>query len=285
MSKTTDRVHRFDVLAINRQDGTILWQQTIREELPHEGTHNEGSWASSSPITDGEHVYAHFGSRGLYCFDMQGNLIWERDLGKMQIKMSFGEGSSPALHGDTIVVNWDHEGQSYIVALNKRTGQEIWKVDRDEVTSWATPLVIVHKGEAQAIVSATKLVRSYDLATGGLIWQVGGMTANVIPNPVSSNGTVYVMSGFRGNALLALNLNLASGDITDSEAIIWRYVGASERVYVTGQNGATVVIERGPEFRVLATNSLDESFAASPAIVDKEIYLRGHQHLYCISSD
>lgn len=216
---------------------------------------------------------------------MQGNLIWERDLGKMQIKMSFGEGSSPALHGDTIVVNWDHEGQSYIVALNKRTGQEIWKVDRDEVTSWATPLVIVHKGEAQAIVSATKLVRSYDLATGGLIWQVGGMTANVIPNPVSSNGTVYVMSGFRGNALLAINLNLASGDITDSEAIIWRYVGASERVYVTGQNGATVVIERGPEFRVLATNSLDESFAASPAIVDKEIYLRGHQHLYCISSD
>ncbi len=340
MSKKTDKVHKFDVLAINRQDGSILWQKTVSEELPHEGTHNEGSWASSSPITDGERVYAFFGSRGLYCFDMQGNLLWEKDLGDMTIKMSFGEGSSPVLHGDKLVVNWDHEGQSFIVAFDKKTGEELWKVDRNEATSWATPLVVEHNGRTQVITSATKLIRSYDLATGELIWESGGMTMNAIPNPVYANGIVYIMSGFRGNALLAINLDRASGDITDSEAIVWRYderetpyapspllygdtlyflrqnggflscfdaatgqahytgqklegirktyvspVGASERVYITGQGGVTVVIKRGSEFKVLATNSLDDSFTASPAIVDKEIYLRGHKHLYRISSD
>lgn len=340
MGKKPEKIHQFAILAINRQDGKILWQQTVREELPHEGTHAEGSWASNSPVTDGERVYAHFGSRGLYCFDMQGNALWEKDLGKMTTKMSFGEGSSPVLYGDTLVVNWDHEGQSFIIAIDKKTGEEIWKTDRDEITSWATPLVVQHDGKPQVITSATGSVRSYDLATGELIWEVGGMTANVIPCPVYINGVVYVMSGFRGNALLAINLDLASGDITDSEAIVWRYdedttpyapspllyegmlyflkrndgflscldaatgqkhyagqklegikqtfvspVGASERVYITGQDGVTVVIERGSEFEVLATNSLDDSFTASPAIVGKEIYLRGHKHLYCISSD
>lgn len=340
MSKKAENIYKFDILAINRQDGSILWQKTVSEELPHEGAHNEGSWASNSPVTDGERVYALFGSRGLYCFDMQGNLLWEKDLGKMTIKMSFGEGSSPVLHGDALVINWDHEGDSFIVAFNKKTGEQIWKTDRDEATSWSTPLIVEHKGRTQVITSATKLIRSYDLATGELIWESGGMTMNAIPNPVHANGIVYVISGFRGNALLAINLDLASGDITDSEAIVWQYseketpytpspllygdtlyflrrndgflscfdaatgqahyagqklegikqtfvspVGASERVYITGQDGITVVIERGPEFKVLATNSLDDSFTASPAIVDKEIYLRGHKYLYSIASD
>ncbi len=183
-------------------------------------------------------------------------------------------------------------------------------------------------------------MRSYDLATGELLWECAGMTANVIPCPVVAGKMVYVMSGFRGNALLAIDLELASGDITDSEAIVWKYdgkatpytpspllyggalyflqlnsgilscfdastgqahysgqklegikktfvspVGADERVYVTGQGGTTLVIKGGPEFEILATNSLDDSFTASPAIVDKEIYMRGFKHLYCIAQD
>ncbi|MFQ5907168.1 MAG: PQQ-binding-like beta-propeller repeat protein, partial [bacterium] len=210
MGRKATKVHQFAVLAIDRRDGKILWQRTAREEFPHEGTHEEGSWASNSPVTDGEHVYAYFGSRGLHCFDMQGNLLWEKDFGDMSTRMSFGEGSSPALYGNTIVVNWDHEGQSFIIALDKRTGKELWKVDRDEATSWATPIVVEHNGNPQVVVSATKRVRSYDLATGELIWECGGMTLNVIPSPVADNGMVYVTSGFRGNALLAIRLDLAS---------------------------------------------------------------------------
>jgi outer membrane protein assembly factor BamB len=216
-------LQRFAILAINRKDGKTLWQRSLREELPHEGTHPTGTWASASALTDGEHVYAFFGSRGLYALDMKGNVKWEKDLGDMTIKLGFGEAASPALHGDRLVVNWDHEGESFIVALDKRTGKEAWRTPREEKTSWSTPLVVEVGGRAQVITSATSRVRSYDLATGELIWHATGMTANVIPTPVHSDGLVFLTSGFRGNALLAVRLADARGDITDSPAIVWRY--------------------------------------------------------------
>jgi outer membrane protein assembly factor BamB len=152
---------------------------------------------------------------------MDGNLVWEKDLGDMQIRHGFGEGSSPALFGNTILVNWDHEGDSFIVALDKRTGEEIWRRDRDEITSWSTPLVVEHAGNRQGIVSATGQVKGYDLETGDVIWEARGMTVNVIPTPVHIDGLVIVTSGFRGNALLAIRLNGAKGDITDTDAVVW----------------------------------------------------------------
>ena len=153
---------------------------------------------------------------------MQGKLKWEKDFGEMDIKLGFGEGISPTLHGDKIVINWDHEGESFIVALNKKTGEEIWKVERDENTSWSTPFILEHGGKTQVIVNATNRIRSYDLANGEVIWACGGMTGNVIPMPVEANGIVYAMSGFRGNALRAIRLAEARGDITDSEAVVWQ---------------------------------------------------------------
>ncbi len=222
-SAAPSSVHQFVIFAINRSDGSIRWQRVAREEVPHEGTHQTGSWAANSPVTDGEHVYVYFGSRGLYCYDMGGNLQWEKDLGDMHTRNSFGEGSSPALYGDAIIINWDHEGDSFIIALDKRTGDELWKIDRDEVTSWATPLVVEHNGTHQVIVNATRRTRSYDLATGEILWECGGMTANTIPSPVTANGIVYVTSGFRGNALQAIRLDDAEGDITGASAVVWDY--------------------------------------------------------------
>ncbi len=222
-SKSAKKVQRFVVLCINLKDGAILWQKVVREAPPHESIHKEGSWASNSPVTDGEHVWAFFGSNGLYCFDMKGELKWEKDFGNMTMKMSFGEGISPALYGDTLVINWDHEGDSFIVALDKKTGTELWKKSRDEVSSWSTPVVVEHEGKPQIIVSAYKRVRGYDLATGDELWECGGLTANVTPVPVYANGIVYVMSGFRGAALRAIRLDKAKGDITDSvDAIAWK---------------------------------------------------------------
>ncbi|UCE41351.1 MAG: PQQ-binding-like beta-propeller repeat protein [Candidatus Aminicenantes bacterium] len=219
----TTKIHRFVVMAVNRDDGRILWQKTVKEEMPQEGTHEFGSWASHSPVTDGEHVYAYFGSRGLYCLDFEGQIKWERDFGQLSKRMNFGEGSSPALFGDKIIITWDHEGQSFIVALDKKTGKDIWKVDRDEGTSWATPYVVEVNGKPQVIASATKLIRSYDLETGEQIWECGGMTQNAIPMPLTADGILYVMSGFRGNALLAIQLAKAKGNITDSDAIVWKH--------------------------------------------------------------
>ncbi|MCH2693786.1 MAG: PQQ-binding-like beta-propeller repeat protein [Acidobacteriia bacterium] len=328
---------KFQLMALDRKTGSILWQRTAREQGPHEGTHATATWASNSPVTDGNYVYAHFGSFGLYCYDMNGNLVWEKDLGDMSVRLTFGEGSSPVLHGDKIVILWDHQGQSFIVALNKNTGEELWKVDRDEETSWSSPIVVEHAGKAQVITSATNRTRSYDLETGNLIWDTSGVTLNAIPSPVASEDLVFVMSGFRGNILQAIRFGSAKGDITDSKNIAWEYdrdtpyvpspllygnilyflksnsgvlscfdattgkshygpkrlegiegvyaspVGANNRVYLPAQNGTTMVIERGPEFKILAQNSLPDAFDASPAIVGKELYLRGHKALYCIA--
>jgi len=213
----------FVVLAYGREDGKLRWKKVVREEFPHEGTHQDGSFASSSAVTDGERLYAFFGSRGLYCLDLKGQLLWEKELGLMTIKLGFGEGASPALHGDRLVVNWDHEGDSFVVAFDKKTGRELWRVSRSEKTTWATPLVVSHDGTAHVVTSATGRVRSYDLQDGKLLWEGPGLTPNTIPSPVFGDGMVYVTSGFRGNALFAVRLSAAKGDITGTPAIAWSY--------------------------------------------------------------
>jgi len=216
-------VQKFVLLALSRRDGKIIWQQTAIEALPHEGTHSDGTWVSNSPITDGEHIFADFGSRGIYCYNMSGKLQWKKDLGDMTTRNGFGEGSSPALHGNTLVVNWDNENGSFIVALDKRNGKELWRVNREEPTTWATPLVVLHEGKPQVIVNATNRVRSYDLATGKLIWENAGTTANAIPSPVAAEGMVYVTAGFRGSALYAIRLAEAKGDLSNSAAVVWKH--------------------------------------------------------------
>ena len=214
-------VFRYEVLAINRTDGSLLWRRIARVESPHEGRHEDGSWASCSPVTDGEHVIASFGSRGFYCYDMEGILQWEKDFGDMRIRYSWGEGSSPALDGDRLIVTWDHVGKSFIVVLNKSTGNEIWRANRNDGTSWATPVVIEHNGKKQVVVSAIRRVRSYDLESGAVLWETRGMTANPIPSPVAADGIVYVMGGYRESVLQAISLAKARGDAAASNAIVW----------------------------------------------------------------
>ena len=332
-------MHRFVVMAIDRESGDVVWERVAREAVPHEG-HQEpnGTYASGSAVTDGEHLFAFFGSWGLYAYDMDGNLQWEVDLGTRVMRNAFGEGTTPALHGDTLVVTWDHiGGQSFIVALDKRTGEERWRANRDEIDTWATPLIVDHEGRAQVITPAMDRVYSYDLETGEIVWQSRGTTMNAIPSPVHADGIVYVMSGYRGNNLQAIRLADASGDIAATDAIIWELdrdtpyvpspllydgalyviksndgilsvfdsltgqphyqrqrlqgvpnvfaspVGAAGRVYIVGRDGTTLVIRQGDEYEVLASNTLDDGFDASPAIVNNDIYLRGYQYLYAIT--
>jgi outer membrane protein assembly factor BamB len=216
-------IHQFAVIAYDRNTGTESWRTVVREDVPHEGSHPTSTWASNSPATDGEVLIANFGSQGIYGLDLSGKVLWEKDFGKMNTRNEFGEGSSPALHGGTTVMLWDHEGDSFIVALDKKTGAEKWRQPREERSSWSTPLLVEHDGRVQVITNATTNVRSYDLENGELIWQTTGMTDNVIPSPVYADGVVYVMSGFRGNKLLAIGLEGAQGDITGSEQIRWSY--------------------------------------------------------------
>ena len=215
-------VHRFLVMAINRKDGKIAWQQTAKEEQPHEGTHQEfGTMASPSALTDGEHLFASFESRGLFAYDMNGKPFWQKDLGDKRMRNEFGEGSTPALYKDKLFVVWDHQGESFIVALNKRTGEELWRMKRDEIDSWATPLVVEHAGRAQVVTGAMRGVRAYDADTGQIVWETTGLTMNPIPSPVAADGLVILMSGFRGNSLKAIRLAEAKGNITGTPAIAW----------------------------------------------------------------
>jgi outer membrane protein assembly factor BamB len=217
-----DEIYQFAVLCLDRKTGKTLWQKIAREEVPHEAHQQNNTYASASALTDGQLVFAFFGSRGLHCYDIDGNQKWSKDFGHMQTKMGFGEGASPALSGDTVVVVWDHEGDDFIAAFDKRTGKELWRTPRNESTGWATPVFVEGGGKKQVIVNATGKVRSYDLATGKEIWSCAGQTANAIPTPVAGSDTIYVTSGFRGHALYAIALD-RTGDLTGTDAIRWKY--------------------------------------------------------------
>ncbi len=332
-------VHRFVVMAIDRKTGRTIWERVAAEQEPHEQAHFEnGTWASGSPVTDGENVFAYFESFGLYAYDMNGKLLWQKDLGDKRMRNQFGEGSTPTLYRNTLVVVWDHlNGQSFIAALDKRDGKELWRVPREEIDTWATPLVLEVNGRAQAIVPGMRRIRGYDLETGAVVWDGDGLTMNSIPSPVYDDEMVYLMSGFQGNDLRAVRIAQARGNIDGTNAVAWSLdrdtpyvpspilsdgvlyflktnsgilsafdaktgkphyqnqrldglpnvfsspVASRGRVYFTGREGSTLVIRSGSTFDVLAKNTLDDGFDASPALVDNEIYLRGYKHLYSIA--
>ena len=282
-------VHRYIVMALDRKSGKEIWQHTAREEAPHEGTHQQwGTYASSSAVTDGQHLIASFESRGIYGYDMNGKLVWQKDLGDKTMRNQFGEGTTPALHGNFLVVVWDHQGESFIAALDKRTAEERWRAKRDEIDSWATPLVVQHGGRAQVVTSGMKQVRSYDLETGKLLWYGDGLTMNPIPSPVAANGLVILTAGFRGNDLQAVRLGDAKDNITGTAAIAWTldrdtpYV-PSPLLYggilylLKSNNGILSAFEAmtgKPHYQVQRIDPTPNVFA-SPVGADGRIYIAG----------
>ncbi|MDB4625054.1 PQQ-like beta-propeller repeat protein [Rubripirellula sp.] len=336
--KQPNAQHAFVVLCLDRNTGKEIWRQVATTKIPHQGAHNDNDFAPASPTTDGKHLYCWFGSAGLFCYDLQGNKIWEKKLGEVKVGSSLGEGCSPVLHEGKLVIVRDHAGQSTIELLDAKTGKTLWKRERDEGNTWATPRVIQHSGKTQVITTASGFVRSYDLDTGDIIWQCSGLTGNAIPCPVVEGDYVICMTGYQGYSAMAIPLT-ETGDISDSEKVLWKKergtpyipspllyeglifynqsnqailtcldaktgevafgpkrvgelsniyaspVGAGGRVYLTGRNGNTLVLERGPEYKVTALNKLDERFDASPALAGSQLFLRGAKHLYCIETE
>lgn len=290
-----EKVYKYTILAFERKTGRQAWERVVCEQAPHEGSHGDGSFASASPMTDGRHVFAWFGSRGLHCLTPDGQIVWSKDFGDLQIKNQFGEGSSPVLHDETIVVNWDHEGDSFIVALDAASGEERWRQPRDERTSWSTPLVITDAGPAQVVVSATKRVRSYELASGRLIWECGGLGENCVPTPVAAEGLVLTMSGHREPALLAIRYGGAKGDLTGSEAVVWRldtgtpYVPSpllyGELVYFAQKNDAILSCHDLKTGKMHYNRQRLEDLVglyASPVGADGRVYVVGRNGTACV---
>jgi outer membrane protein assembly factor BamB len=282
--------HRFEVISIDRRTGDVRWRQTATVDTPHEGFHRMyGSFASNSPVTDGERLYAFFGSRGIYCYDLEGNLLWKKDLGvQMQMRLQFGEGVAPVVAGDSLILNFDHEGDSFLVVLDKLSGNERWRVSRDEASSWSMPVVLTHDGIEQVIVSATNKVRSYDLKTGELVWECAGLGTNVIPTPIFYDGKILVMSGHRNPNLMAIRLG-GRGDLSGSDAVVWSESRGTSytaspvlyegRLYFLTDSGMMSAFDAGtgePHYHQVRLPG-PYNFKASPVLADGRLYLASEE--------
>ena len=328
--------HRFDVMAINRATGATVWQRTATVATPHEGYHRTyGSFASNSPVTDGQRVYAFFGSRGLFAYSLDGELLWNKDFGiKLRMDGAFGEGTAPVLHDGRLLVLFDHLDQGALFVLDAASGKELMRIPRPERYNWAAPFVATHAGRRQIVVNG-ETTRGYDYETGTEIWRAAGLGENSVPQMVQHRDHVFAMSGHTIKMLMAIRLG-RKGDLTGTDGIAWSTaravsytpspllhdgklyivsdaglvscldaltgrpywgperlpqpynfkaspVGAAGRIYLATEEGDVVVLRLGERFEVLATNTLrDQSFIASPVILDGAIYLRSRTHLFRI---
>ena len=282
--------HKFVVMAIDKNSGKVLWEQTATEQTPHEGHHRQyGSFASNSPVTDGETLYVNFGSRGVYAYDLNGNLKWKKDLGKLEMRMGFGEGIAPLLHENYLVIQNDHEGQSYIVVLDKRNGKELWRAERDEHSSWPQPIVVEHGGRKQLVTSSMR-VRAYDLETGDLVWEAGGLGGNAIPAVINvDNEMVIAMTGWRDANALAIKLG-GKGDLTDNaDYIKWTNQKGNSYtaspvlhdgiLYFVTDRGMVSAVDAKTGEKFYHQQRLPESytFKASPVAASGKLYLASEE--------
>jgi outer membrane protein assembly factor BamB len=331
--------HRFDVMALDRRTGRTVWQHTAITATPHEGYHRTyGSFASNSPVTDGERLFAFFGSRGLYAYTLDGKLLWQKDFGvRLRMDNAFGEGTAPTLHDGRLILHFDHLEGGFLTMLDPASGKELWRVPRTERYNWAAPFVATHEGRRQCIVNGLT-VRGYVFETGRLLWEASGLGENSVPQVVQHDDLVFAMSGHTIKMLMAIRLG-GAGVLSNTSGIVWSTprgvsytpspllhdgrlyvvsdagllscfdaasgkphyqqqrlpkayafkaspVGARDKVYLATEEGDVVVVRMGNRFEVLATNTLaDQSFIASPIVVEGAIYLRSRTHLFRIDGD
>jgi outer membrane protein assembly factor BamB len=284
-TKPPKNYYRFVVLSFDRNTGKLRWQRQAAERVPHEGHHSSHSYAAGSPTTDGRRLYVSFGSFGIYCYDLTGKLEWQRDLGRLHSRLGWGEAVTPVIHRGCLLLNWDQEADSALYCLDSATGKTRWRTPRDEKTSWNTPLVVEHQGRTQVIVNGTKRARSYDLKTGKELWQVGGMTINAIPSPVTADGIAYCMSGYGPGQAVAVPLS-STGDLGTAGNARWRHdkgtpyvpsplLTGDRLIFTRGNDALLTILDRKTGKALIDRKRLPEEtqFYASPMAAAGRIYL------------
>jgi outer membrane protein assembly factor BamB len=218
-----DKLHTFKVLCLDRDTGKILWERTAYVGTPYDNRHRRSSYASPTPTTDGKLVYAYFGTEGLYAYDFDGKLAWKQSLGKIGT-LGMGVGTSPVLYENLLILQADEEigEHSAIVALDKRTGKEVWRAPRKVQASWATPIIVRTAKRTELVTVGNEAIISYDPATGKELWHAKGVDSNAIPSPLSDGENVYVYAGFPKKITMAMRLG-GDGELKDGQGIVWSY--------------------------------------------------------------
>jgi outer membrane protein assembly factor BamB len=219
----SDRLHALKVLAFEARTGRLLWARTAYDGAMYDDRHRKNTYASSTMATDGTRVYAFFESAGLYCYDFEGNLLWKTSFGGIA-KAGMGPGTSPVLFEDLVILQCDQEmgNGSFIVALDKIGGREVWRQERTTRRSWATPLIVRTPNRVELVASGAELVMAYDPRTGRELWRAKGVESHPIPSAVAGHGLVFFSAGSSAKRAMAVRLG-AEGDLTGSPAIVWRY--------------------------------------------------------------
>src|SRR2546426_4223840 len=278
-----DHKHTFKVICLNADTGKILWDQTAYEGTPYDNRHRKSSFASSTPATDGKYVYAFFGTEGLYAYDMRGRLAWKADLGKLGT-VGMGTGTSPILYQNLVVLQCDEENgeASFIVALDKKTGKEVWRTPRKVQVSWATPLLVRTAKRAELVASGSEAVIAYDPATGKELWRHKGVESNAIPSAVANNEMVFISAGFPAKIAMAITLG-GTGDLVD--AVAWKYAKGTAYVpspilygdylYLTTDRGILTCLDaRTGEVKYEGGRvPIPATFTASPVAFEGKILL------------
>ena len=283
---------RWVVYDVDARTGKIRWERTVSTAVPGQPRHQKNSYASETPVTDGQRVYAYFGNAGLFAFDMNGRAVWSKPMDAFKVRSSWASAGSPVLYKDRLYIVNDNDEQSFLAAFDKRTGAEIWRVNRAEGTNWTTPFVWENDQRTEIVTSGSDKVRSYDLS-GKLLWEFKGMSTISIPTPFSRFGLLYISSGYIAEPLrpaYAIRPG-ASGDIslkpdeTANDYIVWSartgapynptpvvygdyYYTLFDRGFLTSQDAKTGK-EIYPRQRVAADAS---GFTASPWAYNGKIF-------------
>ena len=333
-----DRRHTFKVLALDARDGRIVWEKVAHEGLPYDTRHKRGSFASQTPVTDGKLVWTYFGSEGLlFAYDMDGGLKWKVSLGGIAT-VGVGVGTSPVLYKDLLIVQCDEDNgdKSFVVALDGRTGKEVWRTPRKVQVSWATPVLMRAGRRDELVTSGTEWIIAYAPRTGAELWRAKGLESNAVPSPVVSGDVVVMSAGYPEKMAMGIRAG-GSGDITGTPRVLWKYtkgtayvpspiaydgyvylvtdkgiltcldartgevkyeggrvpipatlmaspVAFDGKILLSSMEGDTFVIRAGPVHEVLKTNTLGEPIAASPALSQGRIFIRGESNLYAIGA-
>jgi outer membrane protein assembly factor BamB len=296
-----DRVeHRWIVMALDRGTGEVVWERTARVGVPIDKRHIKATYANSTPATDGRFVAAMFGSEGLYLYDLEGELMWSKDLGRLDAgaydapSYEWGSASSPIFHQDLVIVQCDVQGDSFLLAADVKTGETVWRVSREEPPSWGTPTVVPWPGGDVLVTNGSNAIRGYDPASGESLWQLGGSSNITAPTPVfDEDGLVVVASGRRPEKPIFAIRPGARGDIsldegeTSNEWVAWSWTRRGPymptpviyrgQLYVLNNDGvfASYSMKDGTEiYRERVTHG-GSGFSASPVASDGRIFLPG----------